>query len=431
MTAAEAQRYLLARELFGMRFGLDRMQRLMTALDMPQSRFDSIHVVGTNGKSSTTRMIAAILRAHGDRTGAYMSPHVESFAERIEIDGVAISPERFAAAVARVAQAVPMVERTLAGDDRVTQFEALTAAAYYELAEAGVEVAAIEAGLGGRFDATSVIDSRVQILTNVGLEHTRWLGPTEADIAREKLAIVPRGGHLIAGALEGEALAVAERVAAEQGARMALYGRDFHVEITDSEFAVVTQSASYERIELNVLGDFQRDNFALALAAAEAYRGELDPEAVREAAARISLRGRLEPIGSDPLTLLDGAHNPSGMRALSASLESVVAGRKVVAVVSILDDKDAAAMLAELLPYCAAIVFTHSENARALSPATLESLWRQLDGPHAEIEPDPVTAVRRASELAGASGAVLVTGSIYLLSDLVQSGGTGQAVGER
>src|SRR5262245_39837494 len=170
-----------------MRFGLERMRRLMTALDSPQDRFESVHVVGTNGKSSTARMTAALLRRHGLHTGAYLSPHLTSFAERIEVDEQAISQERFAAAVHRAAHAAALVDRTLDEDDRGTQFEAVTAAAYWELAREGVEVAGVEAGLGGRYDATSVIDSRVQVLTNVGLEHTRWLGPTERHIAEEKL----------------------------------------------------------------------------------------------------------------------------------------------------------------------------------------------------------------------------------------------------
>ncbi|HZC28804.1 MAG TPA: Mur ligase family protein, partial [Gaiellaceae bacterium] len=220
MTYAEAERYLLSLELFGMRFGLDRMRRLMTALGSPQERYGTIHVAGTNGKSSTVRMAAAILRRHGLRTGSYLSPHLVSFNERIRIDDADLSEERFAAAVTRAARAADKVNRTLEEGDRVTQFEALTAAAYSELAEAGVDVAVIEAGLGGRYDATNVIPSKVQVLTNVGLEHTRWLGPTIADVANEKLDIVRRGGTLVVGAdLHDDAMALAERICAARGAR--------------------------------------------------------------------------------------------------------------------------------------------------------------------------------------------------------------------
>ena len=202
MNFRQAEEYLLSLELFGMRFGLDRMHRLMTVLGLPQRRFASIHVVGTNGKSSTVRFCAAILERHGLRTGSYTSPHLRSFRERIEVGEQPVSREDFAAAVTRAAQAAEMVNRTATADDQVTQFEALTAAAYHELARRGVEVAVIEAGLGGRFDATNVIPSRVQVLTSVGLEHTRWLGPTETDIAEEKLAVVRDHGTLVIGALD-------------------------------------------------------------------------------------------------------------------------------------------------------------------------------------------------------------------------------------
>ena len=278
----EAERYLLSLELFGMRFGLDRMRRLMTALGHPERQFDSIHVVGTNGKSSTTRMIAAILAHHGLRTGSYLSPHLVSFAERIRIDDSDLEPAAFAGAVQRAAHAAELVDHSLEGDDRVTQFEALTAAAYFELARRGVEVAVIEAGLGGRYDATNVIPSKVQVLTSVGLEHTRWLGPTIHDIASEKLDVVQPGATLVLGAgLHPEAEARAEALATERGARIVRAGIDPGVPVA-------------------ALGAFQRRNFALARVAAEAYLGELDPRALADAAAEIKVPGRLQIVGQEP-----------------------------------------------------------------------------------------------------------------------------------
>ncbi len=411
MTPEEAERYILSRELFGMRFGLDRMRRLMTAMDNPQLRFQSIHVVGTNGKSSTARMIAAILKRHGLRTGAYLSPHLVSFAERIRIDDADLEPAQFAAAVQRVAHAAELVDRSLGADDQVTQFELLTAAAYSELARRGVEVAVIEAGLGGRYDATNVIPSRVQVLTSVGLEHTRWLGPTITAIATEKLDVVRPGGVLVLGhGLHPEADAVAVRVAGERNARIIRAGAD-------------------PGVALGALGAYQRRNFALARAAAEAYLGELDPAAVATAAAEILVPGRLEVIDEAPITLLDGAHNPEGMAALAESLDDpFAAGRRpVVAVISILDDKDAASMLAKLIPKCDALVLTASQNPRALPPPTLESLAGQLGGPPAEVIRGPRAALERARELAGPDGLVVATGSIYLVADLLRPAGAGRA----
>jgi dihydrofolate synthase / folylpolyglutamate synthase len=402
VTPEQAERYLLSLELFGMRFGLDRMRRLMTALGHPERQFASIHVVGTNGKSSTTRMIAAILSHHGLRTGIYVSPHLVSFWERIRVDDADLEPADFAAAVARAARAAELVDRSLDGDDRVTQFEALTAAAYSELARQEVEVAVIEAGLGGRYDATSVIPSQVQVLTSVGLEHTRWLGPTITDIAREKLAVVQEGGTLVLGAgLDADAVAVAEALARERGARIVRAGVD-------------------PGVPVGAPGTFQRRNFALARAAAQAYLGALDPDAVAAAAAEVRVPGRLQSIGEAPLTLLDGAHNPEAMSALTESLPEIVSGHdRLVAVVSILDDKDAAGMLAALLPACDAIVLTSSQNPRSLPPPTLQSLARQLGGPPAVVVRDPRAALVRARELAGPGGVVLATGSLYLVADLL------------
>jgi dihydrofolate synthase/folylpolyglutamate synthase len=399
----EAERYLLSLELFGMRFGLDRMQRLMTALGHPELKFESIHVVGTNGKSSTTRMIAAILAHHGLRTGAYLSPHLVSFGERIRIDDGDLEPGDFGAAVARAARAAELVDRAGGGEDPVTQFEALTAAAYSELARRRVEVAVIEAGLGGRYDATNVIPSKVQVLTSVGLEHTRWLGPTLTDIAGEKLAVVKDGATLVLGAgLDPEVERVAERVAAERHAR-------------------VVHAGIEPGVEVGAAGTFQRRNFALARAAAQAFLGSLDEHAVAAAAAEVRVPGRLQQVASKPLTLLDGAHNPDGMRALVESLAPPLVGEnvRVVAAVSILDDKDAAGMLSVLLPACDAIVFTSSQNPRALPPPTLLSLATQLGGPPSEIVPDPHRALARARELAGPDGVVIAAGSIYLIADLM------------
>ncbi|MHB8656474.1 MAG: bifunctional folylpolyglutamate synthase/dihydrofolate synthase [Solirubrobacteraceae bacterium] len=403
-TSRDAEQYLLSLEMFGMRFGLDRMRRLMTALEHPERRFESIHVVGTNGKSSTTRMIAAILTAHGVRAGAYLSPHLVSFVERIRIEDRDLEPAQFAAAVQRAARAANKVDRSLASDDRVTQFEALTAAAYSELARQGVAVAVVEAGLGGRYDATNVIPSRVQVLTSVGLEHTRWLGPTIADIAGEKLDVVQPGATLVLGVgLHPDAEALAVEVAAGRGAKLVRASPD-------------------PGVPLGAPGAYQRRNFALARSAAEELLGTLDQEALAVAGKSVRIPGRLQVIDTRPLTVLDGAHNPDGVAALAEALPELVGARRaLVAVVSILDDKDAAGMLGALLPECEAVVFTSSQNPRALPAPTLQSLAGQLRGDslRCEVVRGPAQALARARELAGVDGVVIATGSIYLIADLL------------
>jgi dihydrofolate synthase/folylpolyglutamate synthase len=407
---AQAERQLRSLELFGMRFGLDRMRRMMTVLGSPEARFEAIHVLGTNGKSSTTRMTAAILEAHGLRVGAYLSPHLVSYRERLLIDGRELDEEAFAAAIDRASWAATRVNRTLGEDDHVTQFELLTAAALWEMARREIDVAVVEAGLGGRYDATSVLAPRVTVLTNVGLEHTRWLGPTVHDIAEEKLAAVRSGAALVLGEdLAPEALAVAERVAVERGVRIERPG------------------AYAPPAELLSPGAFQRRNFALARTAAAAYlRGagiDLDGDALTRAAARTRVAGRLQLLDGEPPTVLDGAHNPHAVRALVESLAEVLpAGRPLALVLGVLEDKDAASMLAALLPVVERAWFTAPPSARALSPAALESLARQLGFPESVCEPRPARALAQARAWAAErGGAVLATGSVYLVGDLLAS----------
>jgi dihydrofolate synthase / folylpolyglutamate synthase len=418
----QAEEYLLSLELFGMRFGLDRMHRLMTVLGLPQRRFASIHVVGSNGKSSTVRFCAAILEREGLRTGSYTSPHLGSFRERIEVGEEAVSEVDFAAAVARAAQAAELVNRTAEPDDHVTQFEALTAAAYHELARRGVEVAVIEAGLGGRFDATNVIPSKVQVLTSVSLEHTRWLGPTLTDIAGEKLAVVHDHGTLVVGPLPHAVFAIAQGVAADHHAKLV-------APLTAQAVPARRGQVRPQDLPLRAAGRFQHGNFALAAAAAEAFLGRaVEERALKGAAAETVVPGRLEAVGERPLTLFDGAHNPSGATALAGSLPDVFGARRPrVAVVGVLEDKDAAGMLETLLPHLDRVVFTRPANPRSLSPATLVSLTDQLGGPPVETVASPRAALERARELAGPDGVVLATGSIYLIADLVREGADARA----
>jgi dihydrofolate synthase/folylpolyglutamate synthase len=410
-TLDHAEEHLLSLELFGMKFGLERMRRLLTALESPQRAFRAVHVVGTNGKSSTVRMTAGILQAHGLRTGAYLSPHLTSFAERVRIDGEDLEPAAFAAAVQRAAAAAAKVDRGLEGGERVTQFELLTAAALDALARAGVEVAVIEAGLGGRHDATNVLDAEVVVLTNVGLEHTRWLGPTVPDIAREKLAVLKPGAKLVVGDVDAETMAEARAAAGAAGSRLTVAATR----------AAITAGGEH-------LAGYQRANFAVAQAAAAALIGPLREDALDAAAAAVTVPGRLQVVDADPLTIVDGAHNPDGMNALVDALGEVVQGRPVVAAVSVLDDKDAAAMLRSLLPHCEAAVFCAAPSPRALPPATLASLAGQVaPGVATELADSPRAAVGRARELAGPDGAVVATGSIYLVADLLSAPGTRRA----
>jgi dihydrofolate synthase/folylpolyglutamate synthase len=412
-SSEDAERFLLARERFGMRFGLDRIHRLLNVLELGRIPFPSIHIVGTNGKSSTTRMIAALLERHGLRTGCFTSPHLLSYRERIRVAERDIAPSRFAQQIARTVHAADLVDRSQNDPaDRVTQFELLTAAALSEFAAQDVDVAVLEAGLGGRFDATNAVDSRVAVLTNVGLEHTRYLGPTVSHIAREKLAVVRPGATLIIGPqLDPAALVLAEQTASERAATLV---------------QAAAEAGAGE--VLRARGAYQRRNFAVACAAVRAFLGhELDQRSVCDAAASVTVPGRFEVHDGKPVLLLDGAHNAGGIAALSASLPEFLAGRTLVSVVSILDDKDAPAMLGALLEHSDALVCTACASPRALPAATLASLAEQLGARAAFVEGEPRSAVALAREIAGSDGVVLATGSIYLLADLLRDPRAGLA----
>jgi dihydrofolate synthase/folylpolyglutamate synthase len=404
-----AERHLRSLELFGMRFGLDRMHRMMTALGSPERSFDTIHVVGTNGKTSTSRMIAAILERHGLSTGSYLSPHLVSYTERVQVGERDIETHAFAGAIAQAAWAAERVNRTLDADDHVTQFELLTAAALWELARRGARVAVVEAGLGGRYDATNVIDSKVVALTNVGLEHTRWLGPTVVDIATEKLAVLGEDSVLAVGAhLPPEVLHLARERATDRRARL------------------VIADEGPTTLHIRAHGAFQRSNFALARLAAEAYLGqasiEMSEQAVQAAALSTSVPGRMQVVARNPLTVVDGAHNPAAVDALARSLPELLADRRLALVFGVLEDKDAARMLSVLLPLCERAWFTAPPSRRALPAATLLSLARQLGFERAVCEPRPATALAAAQSWArslGEQGAVLASGSVYLVGDLL------------
>jgi dihydrofolate synthase / folylpolyglutamate synthase len=362
-----AEQYIASLDLFGMRFGLERMHALMRDLGEPQRSFDSIHVVGTNGKTSTVRFAEALLEAEGCRTGSYLSPHISTFRERIRIGGGEIDAAAYEAAVLAV--------RDAAGD-RITQFEALTGATLLAFASAGVEWAVVEAGLGGRLDATNVLTrGRVVVLTNIDLEHTQFLGDTREAIAAEKLAVVRAGATLVVG-----------------------------------EPGWTSPQAGLVRTVI-VAGGFQDQNRAVALAAVEAALGRVvDPEPM----AAVTVPGRLEVRGRSPLEIWDGAHNPAGMRRLVAELPGLLDGRSVVAVFSSLGEKDVGAMLRTLRSVAPIVIATQSSNPRTLPADELAAL---AGGPAIA---DPVAAREAAFAAAGDGGAVLVCGSLYLLHDLAE-----------
>ena len=415
MAGTPAEDWIEGLDLFGMRFGLERMQALMEALGHPVRGIPAVHVVGTNGKSSVTRMTAAILTAHGLRTGAYVSPHVLGWHERIALDGVPISPGAFAHAADRVQAAVPVVP-----EGQITQFEALTAVALDAFGTAGAQAIVVEAGLGGRLDATNVLDADVVVLTGVDLDHTELLGETLAEIAGEKLAVAREGleGVMI-GALSPEAWAAVAPIVSERSLTGWRVGQEIVVESGNRlPVSISTPNGSTGPLDVPVHADWQRGNLALAVGAAErVLGGPVDRALVERAISDMQNPGRLQVIAGAPVIVMDGAHNPAGARALAQSLPEILGDAKPVAVIGMMADKDCAGICDALAPAISAARVTRASSGRAIRPEFIARML-EMRGVPVEIVPGPARALERACADAGPDGAVLVAGSLHLLSDL-------------
>ncbi len=415
MAPAPAEQWIEGLDRLGMRFGLERMHALMDILGYPVRGIPAVHVVGTNGKSSVTRMTAAILTAHGVRTGAYLSPHVTGWRERIALDGADITPGAFMQAADRVRAAVPGVP-----ERAITQFEAITALGLDAFGAAGAEMIVVEAGLGGRLDATNVIDADVVALTSVDLDHTELLGTTLHEIAAEKLAVARDDfDGLVIGALTVEAWAAAAPVMAERRMTGWRVGQEIVIKSGNRlPMAISTPNGVVHDLDVSVHGDWQRGNLALAVAVAErALGGPVDRDRVERAMRQLTNPGRLQVIPGSPVIVMDGAHNPAAARALAASLPEILGDARPVAVIGMMADKDAAGICDALAPVISAARVTRASSGRAIRPEFIARML-ELRGVPVEVVPGPARALERACADAGPEGAVLVAGSLHLLLDL-------------
>lgn len=394
----DAEAYLNSLEPIGWKLGLERMELLSQELGRPQDSYATIHVVGTNGKSSVSRMTAAICDAHGYRAGCSLSPHLTQWSERVVISG-SEDPELFHESVRRVAVAAATVNSRLDGEE-VTQFEVATAAAFLALAEAGVQVAAVEAGLGGRLDATNTIRSQATVLTSIGIDHTEFLGESELEIAAEKLAVLRPDSTLVLGPVAPEVRHLARNTVLERNCELR------EIEAVD--------------------GNFQKTNFNVAEAAAACYLGEVSARKAEQAVSSLAIPGRLEQLADNPLVLVDVAHNPAGAAALAASLPEVAGDRPVIGVIGVLADKDAPGMLAALAGSLDSAVFTGLPEAALVAwgrpgakawEAEELKVIAAAEGLSGQVADTPADALEKARELARErNGAVIITGSHFLLA---------------
>lgn len=431
-TFAEAEDALLSRwPETRLEPSLDRIRAFTELLGDPQRAYRSIHLTGTNGKTSTSRMIDALLRVLELRTGRFTSPHVEKMSERISIDGEPLDDDAFVRAFNDIAPYTHLVDAT--EDHPLSFFEAVVGMAYAAFADAPVDVAVVEVGMGGSWDATNVIDADVAVVTPISVDHARYLGDTTVEIAREKAGIIKPGSTVILSQQSVEVATVLLERAAEVGASVAREGLEFGV-VTRSP-AVGGQSMTlqslrgrYDDLFLPLYGAHQAQNAAAALAAVEAFVGGEEPlgdDLVRAAFAEITSPGRLEVVRRSPTIVLDAAHNPAGAEATAAALEDSFRFDPLVGVVGVMGDKDAEGLLAAFEPHLAQVVITQNGTDRAMPAGELAVIARDVYGEdRVTVVPSLAEAIEVAATLAEegghdalSSGAVLVTGSVVTVGE--------------
>ena len=417
---------------------IDRVASLMSLLGDPQRSFRTIHLTGTNGKTSTARMIERLLRELGLRTGRFTSPHLHSVRERMAIDGEPISAEAFVATWRDIEPYVLMVDADLeaAGQSRLNFFEVLTAMGYAAFADAPVEVAVVEVGMGGEWDSTNTIDAEIAVFTPISRDHEKWLGHSIAEIATVKSGIIKRleVAQVVVTAEQREeaAVVIAER-AAERGARVVAEG--FDIEVANRVVAVGGQlidlrgtGGLYTEIFLPLHGAHQAHNALLALVAVEQFLGggALDGGVVEAAFADVTSPGRLEVVRTSPTVLVDAAHNPGGAEALVDALGEAFAFARLVGVIGVMGDKDAEGILSVLEPVLPEIVVTQASLDRAMPADELAEIAREVFGEdRVHVEPVLPNAIALAADLAeqgdddriGSGTGVVVAGSVILAAE--------------
>ncbi len=394
---------------------LERMEALAALLGSPQLEYPSIHLTGTNGKTSVTRLTTSLLVAQGLSVGSYTSPHLERVNERIGWNGEEIPEPDFVDLLALIADIEPYLPAA------PSYFEILTGAALRYFADVAVEAAVVEVGMGGGWDATNVIDAPVAVITNVSVDHVEYFGPTLVDIAQEKAGIVKPGATLVLGETSPELVSIFE--AREAGA-VWLRDRDFGVSANALAHggrlvSIFTPGGSYSEVFLSLHGAHQADNAAAAIAAAEAFLGRaVDPEVVVEVFGQARSPGRLEVVGYQPLVLLDGAHNVAGATALRAALAEEFPSSPRTLVIGLLQGKDPDEMLEALgAAHAARVVCCRPPSPRALAPEDVASaaLEAGLERDRVEVVDDVADAVARAVAVTGPEEQVVVTGSLYVV----------------
>lgn len=415
MNYTETMKYLNSFGRFGIRLGLSNTTELLNLLGNPQDDFKSIHIAGTNGKGSVTAMLTSIMREAGFKTGMYISPHLDDFRERIQVNGVPIPRNALSSLTGEVKSLIPEVERR---SSHPTFFEVTTAIAFKYFSEMKVDYAVVEVGLGGRLDATNVITPEVSVITNIGLEHTDILGNKIASIAAEKGGIIKKGVPVVTAEWKKEALDVFERICKERGAKLILLKkeancREVKCDLAGCVFDLKTSLRNYHSLKVNLLGRHQIENAALSVLAAEQLG--VDKGAIRSGLQKTKWPGRLEIMQRKPLLVMDSAHNPPAMRVLKDSLE-LFSYDKLILVIGVMKDKAIGDMLREIAPEADFIVINKPNLERAAEPEVIKKEAEKYGRPIKVIE-DVKRSVGYAKSIAGNKDLILITGSMYMLSE--------------
>jgi dihydrofolate synthase / folylpolyglutamate synthase len=410
---------------------LARIKALVDLLGDPQTAYPVIHLTGTNGKSSTGIMIDTLLRGLGLRTGRFTSPHLESMTERISLDGAPIDPDAFIRTYADVAPYLEVVDRS--GPHPLSYFETITGMAYAAFSDAPIDVAVVEVGMGGLWDATNVVDAQVAVVTPIAVDHAHYLGDRPETIAEEKSGIIKAGSFVVLAPQPVEAAEVLLHRVAEVGATAAREGVEFGVVsrqpgVGGQLVALRGLAREYDEIFLPLYGAHQAHNAALALAAVEAFVGgiELDIDVVRESFGQVIVPGRLEVVRRSPTVVLDAAHNPAGCEAAVEAIQEAFAFSPLIGVVGAMADKEVDEMLGIFEPVMAQIVCTQNSTPRALAAEALGDLAEGIFGPdrvhvHARLD-DAIDVAVGLAEEGGSYGEALGSGGVLVIGSVVTAG---------
>ncbi len=429
MNFSQVSKYLDDALIFGIKPSLIRINKILQLMGDPHKGTDFVHIVGTNGKTSTAVMLAEILKGQGFKSAYHISPHITSYSERIWIDGANIAEDKFADTFGQIYPYIKEVNSLDLGGP-ITQFEIITAMAFVAAKNSGTEVMVLEAGMGGRWDATNAADAKVVGLTGISLEHTQILGNTISKIAAEKVEIIKKGAGVAAISNDPEVLDILRQKTSNIGADLYLYGRDFKISSKESKgllgwkIAVEGIYGRFSGIEIPLIGDYQALNLSLAVALAELYldtRGRrLDADPIKRSLAGIHVKGRLEMIGKDPMVFSDVSHNPEGMDKFSRVMDKYFKSRKKTIIFAVLADKDHGAMIKKVLEVADRLIITSSHTERSLSverlqQKTVEIMEKNPDGvrmPDEVFAMDSVeNSLKFALKISGTNDIICITGS--------------------